>query len=178
MGKGLVLAMKITLLMAITLDGKIGKSADHFPDWTGKADKKLFVDITRKAGVVIMGSKTFDTIKKPLPDRKNIVLTRNPDRKSEWKELEFTSDSPRDILLYLQDQGYSEAVLVGGATINSLFARESLIDEVAVTVSPFIFGTGLSLFAEGLEMNLQLNQVERIGKNRVFLKYAVLRHHT
>lgn len=62
--------MKVTLLMAMTLDGKIGKSHDHFPDWTGKADKTLFVRLTKKAGVIIMGSKTFDTIGRPLPNRK------------------------------------------------------------------------------------------------------------
>lgn len=38
--------MKIILLIALTLDGKIGKMPDHFPAWTGSEDKKLFVAIT------------------------------------------------------------------------------------------------------------------------------------
>ena len=65
--------MTVTLLMALTLDGKIAKDPDHYPDWTGKEDKKLFAEISKKAGVVIMGSKTFDTFGKPLPNRKNVI---------------------------------------------------------------------------------------------------------
>jgi dihydrofolate reductase len=34
--------MKVTLVMALTVDGKIGKSPEHFPDWTGKEDKRIF----------------------------------------------------------------------------------------------------------------------------------------
>ncbi len=143
--------MKLTMLMAMTLDGKIGKNPDHFPDWTGKADKKLFVELTRKAGVVIMGSKTFDTIGIPLPGRKNIILTRDKSRKSEWDNLLFTDASPKEIVANLEKEGFSEAILAGGAKINSLFAEENLIDEIIVTISPKIFGTGMSLFSSEIQ---------------------------
>src|SRR3989339_398408 len=33
--------MKITLMMAITMDGKIAKNDKHFPDWTSPEEKKL-----------------------------------------------------------------------------------------------------------------------------------------
>ena len=46
--------MKVILLMAMTLDGKIAKNDHHFPDWTGSADKKLFVEITKKAGEIFL----------------------------------------------------------------------------------------------------------------------------
>ena len=55
------MAIKTILLMAQTLDGKIAKYADHFPDWTGKADKQLFVRETRQAGAIIMGSSMIIT---------------------------------------------------------------------------------------------------------------------
>jgi len=166
--------MKVILLMAMTLDGKIGKSADHFPDWTGKEDKKLFVAITRRAGVMIMGSKTFDTIGTPLPGRKTVVMTRNRHRISEWDNLTYTGDDPRTILNNLEGDGFSEVVLAGGAQVNSLFAQEGLIDEIIVTVSPMIFGTGLSLFTESVSMDLELKEAERMGRNLVRLRYRVL----
>ena len=34
--------MKITMLMAVTADGKIARNSSHFPDWTSKEDKKVF----------------------------------------------------------------------------------------------------------------------------------------
>ena len=148
--------MKVTLVMALTIDGKIGKSPDHFPDWTGAEDKKIFADITKKAGAMIMGSKTFDTIGIPLPSRKNIVLTRDKTRKSKWKNLVYTDKNPKEILDRLYKEGFSHVILAGGALVNSLFAEENLIDEVIVTISPKIFGYGLSLFTEEISLDLEL----------------------
>lgn len=166
--------MKVTLLMAITLDGKIGKNADHFPDWTGRADKQLFVEMTRRAGVMIMGSRTYDTIGVPLPGRKSVVMTRNPRRVSDRDDLLFTAGFPAAILAGLEAEGFAEAILAGGASVNTLFARENLIDEIVVTVSPLIFGQGLSLFADGIDLSMELLDVERIDDNRVCLRYKVI----
>lgn len=165
--------MKLILLMAITLDGKTGKDSEHFVDWTEQEDKKFFVGITKKAGVIIMGSKTFDTIGKPLPGRKNIILTQNPQRKSQWDNLIFTNKTPLDLLKCLEKEGFSEAVLAGGPTINTIFARERLIDEIIVTVSPLIFGYGTSLFSEEIAMEMELKDVQRRGMDLVAITYGV-----
>lgn len=167
--------MKVTLLMAITLDGKIGKTPDHFPDWTGPEDKKLFVSITRRAGAVIMGSKTYDTIGMPLIGRKNVVLTRDKSRVSRWENLWFTDKSPHAVLDALAREGYQEAVLAGGALINSLFAEAGLIDEIVVTISPTIFGYGLSLFTQEISMELKLMDLARLGEDLVCLTYHVVK---
>lgn len=167
--------MKVILIMAVTLDGKIGKSPDHFPDWTGAEDKRLFAQISKRAGVVIMGSKTFDTIGLPLPGRKNVVFTRDKSRESKWDHLVFTDLPPQKLLTALERQGYKEAVLAGGAFVNSLFAAECLIDELVVTVCSKVFGYGISLFSEEISMDLELTSVERLGKNAVCLKYTVLK---
>lgn len=167
--------MKVILLMAITLDGKIGKTPDHFPDWTGTEDKRLFVSITRRAGVVIMGSRTYDTIGMPLPGRKNVVLTRDKRRASQWDNLWFTGASPQEILDALEREGYREAVLAGGALVNSLFAEAGLIDEIIVTISPTIFGYGLSLFTQEIAMDLKLMDVRRLGTDLVCLEYRVIK---
>ncbi len=165
--------MKVILLMAMTLDGKIAKNDHHFPDWTGSADKKLFVEITKKAGVMIMGSKTFDAIGKPLPDRKNIVMTRDRSRRSEGAGLIFTDQSPASILKNLEKIGYTETVLAGGSIVNSLFARANLIDEIIITVAPRLFGTGISFFADEMDLQLELVSVKTLGSDHVVLHYRV-----
>lgn len=167
--------MKVILLMALTLDGKIGKTPDHFPDWTGREDKRLFVELSRKAGAVIMGSRTFDTIGFPLPDRKNIIMTRDKSRISRWKNLVFTDASPVSIVEDLEKEGFSEVILAGGALVNSLFAEEGLIDEIIVTISPKIFGYGISLFTPEISMELALRDMTRLGNDRVCLIYEVIR---
>lgn len=165
--------MKVILLMAMTLDGKIARNDHHFPDWTGSEDKKLFVRITKRAGVVIMGSKTFDAIGAPLPDRKNIVMTRDRSRRSVGTELVFTDQSPEAVLENLAKIGYEEAILAGGSIVNTLFARANLIDEIIITIAPHIFGTGVSFFADEMDLQLELVAVETLGHDHVLLHYRV-----
>ena len=167
--------MKVILVMAVTLDGKIGKSQDHFPDWTGKEDKKLFASLSRKAGVVIMGSKTFDTIGVPLPGRKNIIFTRDKSRKSTWENLVFTDQDPEALLADLEKKGFQEVILAGGAFVNTLFAEKGLIDELVVTICPKIFGYGISLFSEEISLELELTAMDRLGQHMVCLTYEVIK---
>jgi dihydrofolate reductase len=166
--------MKVILLMAVTADGMIARDSSQLVDWTGKADKKYFVEITRKAGVMIMGSKTFDTIGKVLPGRKNIVMTRNKTRKSNNENLIFTSKSPNEIITDLQAQGFESVALIGGSIINTLFLNENLVDEVHLTMVPRIFGKGLALFDKPLDKQLALMDVNKLGEDNVLLRYKVV----
>ncbi len=168
------MAIKTILLMAQTLDGKIAKHSDHFPDWTGKADKRLFVEITKAAGALIMGSKTFDTIGKPLPGRKNIVMSRDPRRISRWDNLVYTDLPPQALLDELESEGYREVVIAGGTRINSIFMRAGLIDELIVTITPMIFGTGIALFEEGMEVKLDLKEFKALDEACVCLHYLIV----
>lgn len=165
--------MKVFLIMAQTLDGVISRSSSEFIDWTGNADKKMFMQVTKEAGVVIMGSKTFDTIGKPLPGRKNIVLTRNKERVSDNPNLLYTSQSPLEIVKQLENEGFSQAAVIGGSQINSLFAKENLLNEIIITIAPKIFGCGLHLFNTSLDMNVQLISSEILEENYIMLRYMV-----
>ncbi|MBI2601025.1 dihydrofolate reductase [Candidatus Daviesbacteria bacterium] len=57
--------------------GKDGDLIYKIPD-----DLKRFREIT-SGHAIIMGRKTYEAIGRPLPNRKNIIITRNPDLKVE-----------------------------------------------------------------------------------------------
>lgn len=166
--------MKITLMMAVTVDGMIARDHAHFPDWTCKADKQLFKRLTQASGVVIFGSKTYDTIGRPLPGRLNVVVTRHPERYSAQDDVMFYSDSPEQLLHELSRKGYEEAILAGGATINNLFIKPQLVDELVLTISPKLFGKGITLFSECLDLNLELIGMQRLEADSVLLRYGIL----
>lgn len=71
---------KISIVVAVTSKGAAigngGKLLFHISD-----DLKRFKALT-KGHPVIMGRKTFESIGRPLPDRTNFVITRNPDYKA------------------------------------------------------------------------------------------------
>ena len=166
--------MKIIMMMATTVDGKIAKSSNHFPDWTSKEDKKAFAQVSKKAGVVIMGEKTFQTFPKPLSERLNVVFSMNENPKK-IDGVKWAKGEPKKILEELEKEGYKEALLGGGAYLNGLFAEKGLIDEVIVTLEPKIFGVGPSLFDRDLEMNLELKSLDKINENSVLLRYNVIK---
>jgi len=165
--------MKLILMMAMTLDGKIAKTSDHFPDWTSPEDKKYFAKISKEAGVVIMGDKTFFTFSSPLKDRLNVVFTLDKNPKI-IEGVKWVSGEPEKVLEDLEQMGYQSAILGGGANLNGLFLKKKLIDEIYVTVEPKIFGDGLSLFSGDFDLNLKLTGTEKINDNSIVLKYKIL----
>jgi dihydrofolate reductase len=168
--------MKVTLMMAVTADGLIARNRSHFSDWTCSADKRLFKQLTQKAGVVIFGSRTFDTIGTPLPGRLNVIMTRKPARYHPQKNLMLFSGPPARLLEVLTEKGYGEAILAGGAIMNTLFVKPALVDEVLLTISPKIFGQGITLFSEPLDLALELINVEQLEKSTLVLRYKVQYH--
>lgn len=65
----------VSLVAAMTENHVIGRDGGmpwHLPD-----DLAHFKRLTR-GHTVIMGRKTFDEIRRPLPERRNVVITRNP----------------------------------------------------------------------------------------------------
>jgi dihydrofolate reductase len=67
--------MKISIIAAIADNGIIGKNNKLI--WHLPADLKHFRELTM-GKPIIMGRKTFAAIGKPLPGRRNIVISRDP----------------------------------------------------------------------------------------------------
>ncbi len=161
-------------MMAMTLDGKIAKTSDHFPDWTSKEDKKLFQKVSREAGVVIMGDKTFATFPSPLKDRLNVVFTLEENPKPQ-EGVKWVKGEPEKVLEELEEEGYKSVILGGGSFINGMFLEGKLVDEIIITVEPKIFGDGLGLFKGDFDVDLKLKSVEKINDDAVVLRYEVLK---
>ncbi len=161
----------VTMMMAITADGKIAKNDAHFSNWTSKEDKKIFAKISKQHKVVIMGEKTFLTFPAPLKDRLNFIFSFKENKNSH--NVVYFSGNPIDALKKIKNMGYKSALLGGGAVINSLFLKYKLINKIILTIEPKIFGKGISLFNQENEINLKLKEILKINKNSILIKYNV-----
>jgi len=161
----------VTLMMAISVDGKIAKDKNQLANWTSPEDKKLFVTESKKHGVVMMGENTFNTFPSPLPKRLNVVFSENP--KPDYDNVKYVSGEIEKVLKELEDMGYKSVLLGGGCYLNSLFLKNKLISEIILTVEPKIFGTGLSLFEIDAEASLELESLEKLNHNTLAIKYKV-----
>lgn len=65
----------VSIIVAIANDGAIGRNGDLICHIS--ADLKRFKELTM-GNTILMGRKTFESLpKRPLPGRKNVVITRN-----------------------------------------------------------------------------------------------------
>ena len=70
--------IKCFIVAALTADGFLAKDKNQVStSWNSSDDKKHFIELTKRAGVVVMGSTTFETFNKPLKDRLNIVYSHS-----------------------------------------------------------------------------------------------------
>jgi dihydrofolate reductase len=103
--------MKVSAIVAVAKNGVIGFQ-NQIP-WHLPADLAYFKRTTTGHSI-IMGRKCYESIGKPLPNRTNIVITR---------DLSYTAQgcivlhSIEAALQYALDQGESEAFVIGGGEI-------------------------------------------------------------
>ena len=100
--------MRLIGIVAMTADRVIGR--DGTLPWHLPGDLAFFKRTT-SGHPIVMGRATYDSIGRPLPKRRNIVITRSPDWAAEGVE---TLGSPDEIDSLDLD---GEVFIIGGATI-------------------------------------------------------------
>ena len=115
--------MIVTIVVAIAENYAIGKNNQLL--WHMPADLKHFKQIT-SGHTVIMGRKTYDSVGKPLPNRRNIIVTRQ-DIKIDGCEV---VKSIEDGLALCANE--DEVFIVGGAEIYKLAMGKT--DRIYLTI--------------------------------------------
>ena len=132
--------MLLTIVVAVAENGVIG-AGNQLP-WRLPDDLKRFKALTL-GKPVIMGRKTYESIGRPLPGRKNIVITRHPERAIEGCVVVGSVDAA------LKEAEPAAEVILGGG--GDLYAQ--LIDRVGtihltrvhVTLAGDVFFPALNL---------------------------------
>ncbi|WP_429059751.1 type 3 dihydrofolate reductase [Aeromonas veronii] len=100
--------MKISMIAAMAHDRVIGK--DNQMPWHLPADLAHFKRVTL-GKPVLMGRKTFESIGRPLPRRRNLVISRNPDYQAEGIEVVGSVEAA---LALLAGSSVEELMVIGG----------------------------------------------------------------
>lgn len=117
--------MKISAIVAVATNGVIGKNG-QLP-WKIPEDLKRFKELTM-GHAVCMGRKTFQSIGRPLPGRRNIVLSRGNFGPVPGIDVMSAVEEVRKSAL---SSGESELFILGGAEVYNLFSP--LIDRYYVS---------------------------------------------
>jgi dihydrofolate reductase len=112
--------MKLIAIVAMTPDRVIGRDGTlpwHLPD------DLAFFKRTTSGHPIVMGRKTYESIGRPLPKRRNIVLTRDPAWQAPGVEVIHSPDQ--------LPQVDGPVFIIGGAEIYAAFLDK--LDELLVS---------------------------------------------
>jgi dihydrofolate reductase len=155
---------KITIIAAVSENNVLGKNNKliwHIPD-----DLKRFKKLTIGHSVV-MGRKTFESMDKPLPERKNIILTRNKNYKAKGTLI---AHNVQEALNYCEND--NQPFIIGGGEIYNLFLDIS--DKIELTRIHKLYN-GDAFFPEILEKKWRLiNSKKNNFNNDKSLEFSYL----
>lgn len=107
-------------------NGLIGKDAEL--PWRLPADVKFFRKVTMR-GDIVTGRRTYETIPtRPLPGRRNIVLTNQLNYESSGAIVVHSKEE----ILKIEEQSDEDLYIIGGAVLFRMFEDE--VDELYRTV--------------------------------------------
>jgi dihydrofolate reductase len=103
--------MRVSLVVAAARNGAIGLRG-KLP-WRLPDDQRFFKALTL-GHCVVMGRKTFDSLPGPLPNRKNLVLSRQPPPPDQT--VDFLPDLAA-ALDRARAEGFAECFIAGGEAV-------------------------------------------------------------
>ena len=115
----------ITIIAAIGNNNELGKDNDLI--WHLPADLKRFKKVTT-GHTIVMGRNTFESIGKPLPNRRSVIITRNKDYQQEGCVVVHSLEEAIELM---KDE--EMAFIIGGAQIYQEAMQKQLVDQLDIT---------------------------------------------
>jgi dihydrofolate reductase len=172
--------LTIVLVAVVSLDGCLTKHDEPGASgWASADDQDHFRATLATCDASIMGSATYLEAREQITanltaKRRRIVMTRSPQRfinDGAPRRLEFTSETPTEIVYRLRADGHHRCAILGGGQIYSLFLAAGLVDEMLMTIEPRVFGTGIRFAGinDPIDPQFRLTEVSRLGTDTVLL---------
>lgn len=165
--------------MAVSVNGIIA-TPDGKEDFLSNENWRQFVQSANEVGTIIWGRKTYEAVaawpKEYLDDLKLVKKIVLSHREMEVLPGFQLAHSPEEIVHICEAEKISQAIVTGGATNNTEFAKRNLIDEVILTINPMLLGKGIPLFLpEEFQLNLELEKIETLSEGILKIHYIVKR---
>lgn len=119
----------MTISIIVALDDKLGIGAKNRLLWRIKKDFAHFKTVTMNHPI-IMGRKTHESIGRVLPDRTNIVITRDSDYAAPGCAVVH---SLAEAIKLAQTKDDKEVFIIGGGDIYKQAVEQNLVDKLYLT---------------------------------------------
>jgi dihydrofolate reductase len=171
---------KVILNIAASVDGFIA-TADGGVGWLDPfnhgGEDYGFGEFLKTVDVNIQGANTYKQvlgfdIDWPY-ESVSFVVTNEELDKPEGADIEFHSGDLKKLISNVNSVAKKDIWLIGGAQLTQSLLRESLIDEMIISVMPVLLGSGISLFgATEIPVELTLLKSQDYGSGVVQVHYS------
>jgi dihydrofolate reductase len=171
--------MNVVLSVVISPNGLIARENGE-EDWLPSEGWDEFLVQAKNFNNIVIGRETYELVMKLYPNYSfddvktgyRVIVTRNTD--FVVPDGYIVVHSPEEVITFLQGKGLERVLLAGGGKLNTEFIKRKLVNEIWLTITPYIIGKGRSFISPD-EFDLPLNLVgqETLSKGRVLLKYKV-----
>ena len=178
--------MNCAVFIATSLDGFIARKNGDL-DWLDKASEQVSEDedtgyykFLDTIDAIIMGSNTFSKVLSfgiDWPYEKEVIVlskSMNSVPSTLPNTVSLSSESPAELCIRLEANGYKRLYVDGGSLIQS-FLQKKLIDEITITTIPVLLGSGIPLFRDfTADIHLQLKDSKAYNFGFVQTTYRVV----
>lgn len=172
---------KLVLFIASSLDGYIA-TEEHSLDWLfaveGEGDNG-YSEFYDTVDTILIGRVTYDWIMEyekgnfPYKEKECYVFSRI--ELEGRKDVTFIHEDVIQFTEGLKNKDGKNIWLVGGGNLLDTFLKEKLVDEIIITISPVILGSGIPLFRNNsFQTILSLRGINRFNQF-VELHYEIVR---
>ena len=175
----MIASMKVILDMVISPNGFIARENGD-EDWLPSNGWNDFVEEAKEYNNIVMGRETYEQVTKKYKDENfdnvqvdyKLIVTNNKDFQApQGYTLVY---SPEEAVGYLEKVGVNTLFLIGGGVLNAAFAKRNLVNQIQLTVTPYIIGKGRPFLAfDDFEFGMTLLDVKQLSLGRVRLVYKV-----
>ncbi len=169
--------MNVILDMVISPNGFIARENGD-EDWLPSEGWDDFVAEAKEYNNIVMGRKTYEQVTDKYEHENfdgvqvdhKVIVTRNPNFQA--PNGYTVLHSPEEAIKYLDQAGIKNLFLIGGGVLNAAFAKRNLINQVQLTVTPYIIGKGRPFLAfDEFEFGMTLLDIKQLSLGRVRLVY-------
>lgn len=165
--------------MVISPNGFIARENGD-EDWLPHEGWDDFVAEAKEYNNIVMGRETYEQVTEKygsenfdsVPVSHKLIVTRNNDFQAPGGYT--VVHSPDEAIEHLAKSGIETLFLIGGGRLNTAFAKQGLVNQVQLTITPHIIGKGRPFLAfDDFEFGMTLLEVKQLSIGRVRLVYAV-----
>jgi dihydrofolate reductase len=165
---------KFIAYVATSIDGRIAKNSSSAIDWTSKEDWIFFQNSLAKMDSVVVGQNTYRVSMSQLRKRKTIVLTSKVSKPKTENNVVFFNPARSDLKKFLSGKNYKKVAILGGARVYDFFLKNKMLDELFVTIEPYVFTNGVPMFFgdKFQKYRFSLQSIKKLNKRgTILLKY-------